>query len=220
MRVDKEIESSLYSLSIVGAKGGGEIFVDNSKTGNETRYINHSHCPNTKYIMLEVTEYAAYLPCLVSTQTILPGSQMTVDYGYTYSSLMEDDLMVCLCDTANCPRVLASRQPPVGEPSFAFAQYIRQTSSYMPVSAFFDQSAKTQVGYIGETSHFPGDAGDFPWKPEVTWHPQVTVGLLNDPKFFFFLSLLNTSFLTYLVGQKNNLDGHENHFPIIKTKPW
>jgi hypothetical protein len=103
---------SPYSIDVTEGLNG-KIVIDNSKSGNETRYVNHSHLPNVSYQRLKMKSYRGFLPCLVSTCRIRSGDQLTVDYGYQYSSLEEVDLGICCCGAPCCQRVIGSRVPPI-----------------------------------------------------------------------------------------------------------
>lgn len=87
-----------------------QTFVDPSKFGNIGRYINHSCEPNTEILPVRINNPIPKLSIFSSTD-ILPGSEITFDYGAnsiinTFSNGVVNQRKHCLCESDKCRQFL------------------------------------------------------------------------------------------------------------------
>ena len=100
--------TSAFYLTL--ADGCNQTFIDGTRAGNISRFINHSCEPNLARVVLRYGRVAPSL-CFFARRDIEANEELCYDYGAPIASTSASDvanLKQCFCNAPSCRRVLAA----------------------------------------------------------------------------------------------------------------
>jgi hypothetical protein len=124
-----------YAMALFSTHEGNERekwTVDCSKSGNEMRFINHSHLPNVESRLAYMTGLHGTFPCVVSLDVLKDQTELVVDYGYHFDTIDDFTLHPCKCKAPFCCHVIGSREKE--DPNQSYVTFVRRTSTSARVS--------------------------------------------------------------------------------------
>jgi hypothetical protein len=93
-----------YFVDVVPESGDASgLYIDATKKGNWTRFVNNSHDPNAQFEPVVIDN--TYHIFLVAIKKIRPGEEVTIDYGAEYRS-PDQKFVECTCTAKNCSGVI------------------------------------------------------------------------------------------------------------------
>ena len=75
-------------------------------SSNKSRYMNHSHNPNTQCVEKENTN-KNYLMLIYSIRKIKAGEELTWNYGFNVK--IDEKIDKCFCGAKKCPKLMLTK---------------------------------------------------------------------------------------------------------------
>jgi len=133
--------------------------IDAQTTGNEARFINHSHRPNCELVTVYVPTYRGTIVWVFTNKTIKMGDELTINYElvYTKEEVRSFSFSPCHCEAPNCPRWLQNR--PLGD---FVVEHILSTTAYAPLSPLLSDIPKPKI-LMTRGNKFCGEKFSLQW---------------------------------------------------------